>query len=61
MYLYEYGDLDLEERPRQVCPYAMVHFCHSGEHQFYRRPPLPSLHAPKPRSVHSTTLHPTAN
>ena len=40
MYLYEYGDLGVEERPRQVQPYAVVHFVYTGETKIYR-PPIP--------------------
>lgn len=31
VYLYEYGDLGPEERPRQICPYAYVSFVYIGK------------------------------
>ena len=26
IYIYEYGELDLEKRPKQICPYAIIQF-----------------------------------
>ena len=55
MYLYEYGDLDLEERPRQIYPYAVVQFGHTGEQQIYRRPAQPASKTRFVRSIHHVT------
>ncbi|XP_071809555.1 uncharacterized protein [Asterias amurensis] len=42
IYLYEFGDLDMVTRPRQICPYAMVHFTY----QEAAKPVQPLLSSP---------------
>ena len=36
MYIYEYGDLTVEDRPRHICPYAVIDFRYVGQTKVYR-------------------------
>ncbi|XP_072025113.1 uncharacterized protein [Amphiura filiformis] len=44
IYIYEYGELDLEKRPKQISPYALIQFVYKDPHKKQvEREPLASM------------------
>ena len=50
IYLYQYEDCEIVERPKQICPYAVVYFKYVGETKSNKPPPK---QVPKSRLVFS--------